>query len=354
GTNQCTGLSGTARTNCQAAVGVANLDWSRQICGVACDATCPPSSIAAPLRFGGTTSLGSTLTAEAQFSAGNTRYAQVDACRLLDAFRYDVELGSGVDVWPVPVSVVVVTDRSGSMYREVVTDCDGDGVRNFAGTCSGGDHNSQACTDDDECLGTPNGTCEGETLNDLRDHRMRCTRNAIKGDGGLLDKLAIARDPGDVRVALVSYGTTVQTDSELRDVATPTERQALKDIVSGYNGLGGTATHLAIDRAAEILNADTSAQTKVIILLSDGIANNMAATTTAATAFKAPGGHRYLFTIAYPIPRAGMTGWSSNTTSDTSFAFSGDDLESFYEQIVGAIAGVSITLLPGGSGDSPS
>ncbi|MDP3771620.1 MAG: hypothetical protein Q8R16_04935, partial [bacterium] len=39
GTNQCTGLSGTARTNCQAAVGVANLDWSRQICGVACDAT---------------------------------------------------------------------------------------------------------------------------------------------------------------------------------------------------------------------------------------------------------------------------------------------------------------------------
>ena len=170
---------------------------------------------------------------------------------------------------------------------------------------------------------------------------MQCAKLALTNYGGLIDALATARGPNEVRVGLVSFGDTVapsDQDSPLRDVSIPAERAALKAKVNAYGFLGSTNTHLGIDAARVMLDADASARTKIIILLTDGVASNQVAAVAAAATFKGP--NRHLFTIAFPVAVAGVTEFASGPE----FTFAGSSLGAFYDQIVGAIAGVALRI----------
>ncbi|MBI4434671.1 VWA domain-containing protein, partial [Candidatus Uhrbacteria bacterium] len=313
GTNQCDGLSGNALTTCQSTVGVANLNWTKQVCNGACTATCPPAYT--PTR----TRLRGEEEPSFAFAAGAAWHLNVDACRLLGAAKVDVQIGSGVTIWPAPLSVVVVTDLSGSMGTNDV-ECDADAAL---------------------------------------DSRIGCAKLALRGDGGLLDQLADVREnSGDVRVALVTFGESPAEHEPdgFRAVKDATQRQELKDVVQGYAAdQGYTRTDQGLQEAVDLLNAEPSTGTKVIIFLTDGQTTGLPSGQTFATAvqpiadaFKA-GSNHYIFTIAFagaPSATVQTQMQSVASTPTAQYYFAGGNLEAFYNIITNVIAGVTITLFP--------
>ncbi|MDO8599222.1 MAG: vWA domain-containing protein, partial [bacterium] len=320
GTNQCAGLSSAV---CQSRTSVANLDWTREICNAACDAKCPDQYVnqnvvlvdAPPIPSArSSTAMGLNPTPSKEFNAGETKYARVQSCRLLGGLTFDVDIAGGVDIWPTPISVAIVTDRSGSMAW---------------------DAQGRVST----------------TVGYTPPPRIETARAALASSGGLLDKLKEVADgraavgggaAGQVNVALVSYGNnTDETNANLTDIVTSID--SLKDTVNLYEAnLGGTNTGKALGVAAGILEADTTARTKVIILMSDGAAGDMVLAQANSGAFKNPSANQFIFTIAFPGAITGMTEWSSGE----GFHFAGDDLDAFYGEIAGKIAGAMITLRP--------
>ena len=330
GTEKCDFVVGTNQD--QAITSAAGLDWTKQVCAASCGSRCPDTYTEQDVIFTNPNANPASDVSSATFTANGaeTWIAKVRSCRLFDGLTFDVDVGSGVNFWPTPISVVVVTDRSESMQLANAGDCNGDGrnSNNYGGP----------------------------------DARIVCVQRAIAGTGGLLDKLkevaeARAASGGSaanlVKVGLVSYerAAQVKTDSDLTDIAT--QLVQLKAVVGGYKAMLGTGnntyTGAALKRASEILAADMTARTKVIILTSDGAENGAASDTLdasiAANAFKRPNSNQYIFTIAFPTSPSLLDAWSSGN----GFHFDGKNLASFYGEVVKMLAGATITFAQSGS-----
>jgi hypothetical protein len=216
--------------------------------------------------------------------------------------------------------------------------------------------------------------------------RMQVTRSALEDSiGQLFDELG-----EQVHIALVSYsnlsgqgicqGGNYGTCKSAANCANgytcdllegfygSDDEVALVDMVNSYTPFSSTNTHLGLDDARVLLrdNAPTGGANpprKVVVLLTDGDANDEPATLAASNAIKSAGYEFYTIGITSSgslITR--LNGWSSNGPDNWNgvttvanpplegpdYSFSGTTSEavrSFYEHIVDSITGFTLTLM---------
>ena len=91
-------------------------------------------------------------------------------------------------------------------------------------------------------------------------------REAIAGDGNAIDTIFNLNPIAEI--ALVSYGTNANLDSDFRDIG---EVDILKTIVNNYSANMGGTNHLnALQMALDTFNAGPNYDNKLVIFMSDG------------------------------------------------------------------------------------
>lgn len=295
--------SGTSGT-CPAQSATGNLDWNRAMCAADCRSTCPSSYNTQTLTFGPERRTSIELASEEIIPI------TLPACRVLGELRADVDLPE-----PIPLDVVFVTDRSGSMI----------GGSNYPGS------------KDLTCLDETGRTRTGQS-------RMDCARYALNSAvGQLFDNYE------NVKIGLVSFSnyTTAQKDSDLLSVAS---RSILSSAINGYtNGtlLGSTDIRAGLEMATGVLTAPGVLGKKIIILMSDGTAtlptpDPRGAASVAANNAKAA--EIEIYTIVFYGDQAAkddMKNWSSDPS--THYYEATATLSDVYQRIIDAIT-TTITI----------
>ncbi len=248
------------------------LKWDRAMCNADCRSTCPPSYRTQTLTFGaeGRNSIQLASTSDTSVT-DSEKITQITlpACRILGELRADVDLPE-----LIPLNVVFVTDRSGSMEICVSGSYQG-GYPPYKKTCADGG---------------------GES-------RMDKAKSALKN---AIDQLFDSYE--NVKIGLVSFSDNALIDS---DLVGPASKTTLESTINLYDASGRTATDLGLSAAVDILSA-VSEEKNVIILMSDGEANKPGAASAAANSAKAAGNE--LYTIVFygsQTAKDAMEIWSS-------------------------------------------
>jgi cysteine-rich repeat protein len=202
--------------NCLPDGGRCVLSWDRAVCAGNCQQSCPPTYDVHTLTFeGGRTSV--------DLENNEAVTITLPTCRILGDLKADVDL-SGIH--PIPLNVVFVTDRSGSMSDPSGGNCD---------------------------------SVPGD------DSKIICTEVALKSAmNSLFDSYE------NVKIGLVSYQDDAVQDSNLRDARF---RATLETIINNYHNIVSRPVADLADgfkKAKEILSSPTVLGERIIIIMSDG------------------------------------------------------------------------------------